>query len=204
MKLEEWMHIKVANSSHSETILEVGAGTINHPIYEKNFSQYDIVEPQEYLYRNSNQLKFINNRYLNLSQIEADKKYDKICSIAVLEHLENLPFDLYQALQHLKPGGRFAAGIPSEGGLLWGLTWRLTTGVAFFLKHRLNYKNLMRYEHVNDDLEIIDILSFLFKDVTIKRFPLPYRHFSWYTFLDCKEVNYVNLNKLKEVYDERD
>ena len=54
-KLEKWMHFQVARR-RSSSILELGAGTLNHVEYEKSTETYDIVEPFSQLYQNSHNL----------------------------------------------------------------------------------------------------------------------------------------------------
>ena len=54
---------------HNEEILEIGAGTLNHLKYEKNYSVYDIVELFKNLYQDSIEIKKLiisMNLYLKL------------------------------------------------------------------------------------------------------------------------------------------
>jgi hypothetical protein len=81
----------------------------------------------------------------------------------------------------LEPGGTFRAGFPSEGGMLWGLAWRSTTGVEYFLKRGLAYGAIMRHEHVNTAQEIIALLGYFYERLEAARFPLPFAHLSFYT-----------------------
>ena len=185
--LESWMHKKTGNVSGSP-ILELGAGTLNHLKYEKSFTAYDIVEPFESLFKEQlRELENIRNIYSNVEQIPEDTYYKRIISIATLEHMTNLPLDLCNAACHLADGGVFQAGIPTEGGLLWGLSWRLTTGVSYKLRTGLSYKNLMRHEHINNAQEILLIIKHFFRVVSVRRFPLPFFHFSFYTYIEAKE-----------------
>ena len=48
--VEKWYHLKASNPKFkSNSILELGAGNLNHLKYEKNFREYDVVEPKNYL-----------------------------------------------------------------------------------------------------------------------------------------------------------
>src|SRR5262245_60525465 len=56
-RLEGWMHRKVAKrQTAGETILEIGAGTLNHVRYERGYKRYDFVEPFAELWQGSDRL----------------------------------------------------------------------------------------------------------------------------------------------------
>lgn len=189
-KLESWMHKKVARSSSSINLnenrtLEIGAGTLNQLPYEDENIEYDVVEPMTALFEDSKFLHRISNIYNDISDIPTSNKYSRITSIAVLEHLENLPIVLQESIKLLRDDGVFACGIPSEGGFLWGLAWRLTTGLEFKIRTGQNYGKLMGYEHLNTAYEIEKLLRHFFKEVRIQRFGLG-RHFSLYSYIECK------------------
>ena len=163
-RLERWMHRQVAAGAGGAT-LELGAGTLNHLPHEPEQGDYDIVE------------------------IPDDTRYRRIISIAVLEHMVDLPRELARAGLLLDEGGAFQAGIPSEGGLAWWLGWRCTTGVSYWLRNRLDYGILMRHEHVNNAAEIVLLIRHFFEDVRIKRFPLPFHQLSFYTYIAARKPN---------------
>jgi len=189
-KLESWMHKKVATAIPLKKLttldtLEIGAGTLNQISYESVNGNYDCIEPMDSLYKNSSNLPHIRNIFSDISEINSAIKYNRIISVAVLEHIENLPQLIKKSIEHMADGGIFACGIPSEGGFLWGMAWRLTTGLEFRLSTGLNYSELMRHEHLNDSLEIEILLKHYFKDVNIQRLGLG-RHLSLYTYIECK------------------
>lgn len=195
-KLESWMHKKVARSNYSInpqkcTTLEIGAGTLNQLPYEAEGIDYDIVEPMTSLFQDSNLLYRVGNIYNNISDIPRSKKYSRIISIAVLEHLENLPLVIKESIRLMRDDGVFACGIPSEGGFLWGLAWRLTTGLEFRIRTGKDYGGLMRYEHLNNAKEIELLLRHFFKDIKVVRFGIS-RHFSLYTYIECRTPNKMN------------
>ena len=74
--LESWCHKEIAKDNFEGNILEIGAGTLNHVKYEKNFNTYDIIEPFEKAYKNSKYLSEISNIFTNYSEI--NNKYKKI------------------------------------------------------------------------------------------------------------------------------
>lgn len=188
MALEGWMHRVAAERAIPGSLLELGAGTLNHVAYESP-RHYDVVEPNRRLWIDSPHLGRVRTVYESVAEIPESIVYDRVLSIAVLEHLEALPEIVARAALRLKPEGRFQAGIPSEGGFLWGAAWRLTTGIAYRLRNRLPYAPLMRYEHLNDAPEILAVLRWFFRKVSVRRFPLPIHHLSFYAYLEAGEAD---------------
>ncbi len=166
-------------------ILDLGAGTLNHLPYEHGFACYDFVEPFEELWRGSELVHRASTCYPALAAVPPGTRYDRVLSIAVLEHLTELPAEVARAALLLAPGGRFQAGIPTEGGLLWGLGWRYGTGIAYRLHTGLDYAPLMRHEHVNSARDILAVTGHFFERLTVARFPLPFVHLSFYTYLEA-------------------
>jgi hypothetical protein len=167
--LEGWMHRRIAAdvraSNRSLSTLEIGAGTLNHLRYETKTSEYDIVEPAHYLFDRSPLLSRVRNVYNDIAEVQPDIRYDRILSIATFEHICNLPEVVASAGLLLKPRGQLRAAIPSEGGLLWTLGWKLTTGWEFKRRHGLDYEVIMRSEHVNTWREVADVLNYFFQRV---------------------------------------
>jgi hypothetical protein len=194
-KIETWMHHQVVNHK-SEDLLELGAGTLNHIKYENPDTVYDIVEPFTELYQNSPRLNQVRDIYCSLEEISQEKKYSRIISIATLEHMTNLPLEIARSAAHMRNNSIFQAGIPSEGGFLWWLGWRCTTGVSYWLRNRLDYGVLMRHEHVNKANEITAIVEYLFENVTIKRFPMPFHFLSLYTYLEATKPHMDRVEQL--------
>jgi SAM-dependent methyltransferase len=186
--LEAWMHRRVAaDSAAGQTVLEIGAGTLNHLRFEAKNGTYDVVEPYTALYDGRPETARVRAFYADIADVPSGNRYDRIKSIATLEHVLDLPRLVAQAAMLLAPNGSFAAGIPSEGGFLWGLAWRSSVGLSFRLRTGLNYGDLMRHEHVNRAAEIEIILRHFFERVRIRRFPTPSRQLSLYTFLHCRQ-----------------
>jgi hypothetical protein len=188
---ESWMHHQIAKNSSPAGILELGAGTLNHIPYEKNYLSYDVIEPFDYDHENTDGqlLKKIRFFYHDLSQIPSQHKYDRIISIAVLEHLEYLPKIIAQCALKLNKDGKFQAGIPCEGEYLWRICSTLSTGILFRLRTGLSYKPLIKYEHINTAEEIIAITRFLYNDVKIKRFPALPKGAGVYSFIEATNPN---------------
>ena len=181
MKLEGWMHRRVAEGVTGSSLLEIGAGNLNHVAYHPNVRVYDAVEPFRELWEDSPYRARVRRIYSDLAEIPEAHRYECIVSIAVLEHLTTLPVILARSGLLLREGGSFRAGFPSEGGLAWGLAWRLTTGLEYRLKRGLDYGALMRHEHVNNAREILSLLGYFYKRVDVSRFPFPFADLSFYT-----------------------
>jgi len=193
--LESWMHRQTAKSNGSTAILELGAGGLNHVKFEKNITHYDVVESLPELCRQSplvSKIRHVYEGYDALIPLINREQYDRVVSIAVLEHLDNLPLTLATSALLLNENGVFQAAIPTEGGLAWALAWRMTTGIAYRLRTGLSYAPLMKHEHINSEREIYSLLKFLYKDVRISRFPIPVKNLSLYTYFECKGVNREN------------
>lgn len=183
--LESWHHKQVAKLKGPKTVLEIGAGSMNHVPYEPDTINYDCIEPFRELYENSPNLHAIRHIYTDIAEIPKEARYQRIFSIAVFEHLEDLPLIVAQSGLLLSSDGVFHGSIPSEGGLLWGLSWRLSTGIAYKLRTGLDYKTVMQHEHINDAKEIIAIIEYFFTNVKIRRFPFPANHLSFYTYIEA-------------------
>ncbi len=181
VRLESWMHRKVAAGVTGGNLLEIGAGNLNHVPYLPEGCTYDAIEPFQELWQDSPHRGSLGHVYADVQEIPASANYDCIFSIAVLEHLRDLPFILARSGLLLRDGGTFRAGFPSEGGLLWGLAWRLTTGIEYRLRRGLDYGAIMRHEHLNTASEILALLRYFYQQVEVLRFPLPLQHLSFYT-----------------------
>ena len=185
--LEKWMHRQIAKEPAGFPLLEIGGGTLNHTRFEGETGDYDVIEPFADLYANSDMKTRISNFYNDIDQVPDDKKYIRIVSSAVLEHVLNLPEVIANSALLLEENGEFRAGIPTEGGLLWYLAWRFGTGLSFRLRHGLSYKVFMENEHVNNAKEIETIIKHFFGEVSVSRYPLPLFHGSFYSFINAKQ-----------------
>jgi hypothetical protein len=184
---ERWMHRQVARDVRGtapKATLELGAGNLNQLPYEPRTDPYDIVEPFRELFESSPQLDRIRNIYSDVSDVPAGNRYDRITSVAVLEHVANLPELVARSGLLLAQGGTFRAGIPSEGTPLWRLGWKMTTAPAFRTRYNLDYAVLMKYEHINTAREIEETLSYFFSNTRVRVFGLA-RSLSLYQFLAC-------------------
>ena len=189
-RVESWQHKQVARDladcrNQRTTTLELGAGTLNQLKYEPDVQSYDIVEPFTDLYKDSPFLVRIRNIYSDISEVPGSHRYDRITSIAVLEHICNLPQIIAKIGLLLAENGTFRVSIPSEGTFLWTLGWKLTTGLEFKLRHGLDYGVLMKHEHVNTAKEIEEVLDYFFEKIKCRVFGLS-KSISLYRFYECR------------------
>lgn len=117
-RFESWMHREVLCKASTPRLLEIGAGTLNHVPYELAVGRYDAIEPFQELYSSQLKASRINRLCGDISEIPLSDRYERIVSIAVLEHIADLPRVVGRAGLLLEKGGMFSAGIPSEGGFL--------------------------------------------------------------------------------------
>jgi hypothetical protein len=187
-RLERWLHRQVAADLRSDlsprTTLEVGAGTLNQLRHEPAVGPYDIVEPFRELYADSRWRQRIRHIYGDIGEVPQDARYDRITSVATFEHICNLPEVIARSGLLLSGRGTLRVSIPSEGTPLWTLAWRLTTGLEFRIRHRLDYGLLLKHEHVNSAREIESLLRYFYREVTRKVLGLS-RGVSVYQFYQC-------------------
>ena len=188
--MEAWLHRQVASDvanlqGSTKVTLELGAGTLNQLQYEPTVHSYDIVEPFTGLYKSSPFLGRVRNIYSDISEVPSSCRYDRITSVATLEHICNLPEVIAQSGLLLAENGVLRASVPSEGTLLWTLGWKLTTGLEFRLRYGLDYGLLMKHEHVNTAKEIEEVLEYFFEEVKCKVFGIS-KSISLYRYYECR------------------
>ena len=187
LHLERWMHKQTVREA-SFPLLEVGAGTLNHVPYEDTHGDYDIVEPRgDLLYQGSSEQSRVGKIFSDISHIPLQGEYERIISIAVLEHVLDLPAVIARSALLLRESGTFCAGIPSEGGLVWRVASRLGTGILFRWRFGLSYRPFIRREHINSAREVVGVVKIFFSHVRLRRFPLPFHHFSLYTMITARQ-----------------
>lgn len=185
--LEGWMHRRIAGDAReSLSTLEIGAGTLNHLRYEPDHAAYDIIEPAHYQFAGSPFLSRVRNIYDDIKDVPPETRYDRIISIATFEHICNLPEVVANSGLLLQPGGALRAAIPTEGGPLWKLGWKLTTGWEFKRRYGLDYEVIMRSEHVNNWKEVASVLNYFFQRVEFSSMGLT-RALSVYQVYICRD-----------------
>ena len=167
--IESWLHLKIPDREISGlNTLELGAGTLNHLIYENvNSKIYDIVEPKKFLYEESKFKNKVAKAHQNFEDTP-ENFYDRIISIAVLEHLEDLPWFLAKSSFKLKSLGYHSHSVPCEGYPTWNISWSASRALPFYLKTGQSYKKIQKHEHINNLDEIFSLINYFYKDVSIK------------------------------------
>jgi hypothetical protein len=190
-RMESWLHRQVANDvtdpqASAMVTLELGAGTLNQLQYEPIVHAYDIIEPFTELYKNSPLLARVRNIYSDISDVPTSNRYNRITSVATLEHVCNLPEVIARSGLLLAENGVLRASVPSEGTLLWTLAWRLTTGLEFKVRYGFDYGLLMKHEHVNTAEEIEHVLAYFFREAKCKLLGLS-KAISLYRYYECRD-----------------
>jgi hypothetical protein len=198
--LESWLHYSIKKIKKDKiNTLEIGAGTLNHLKYEnlKN-NTYDIIEPKKFLFKNNNDLKKINKIYKTIHECK-NNFYDRIISCAVLEHLDDLPNFLVFSSLKMKKSSFQSHSIPCEGYPMWDFSWTLISGFLFRLKTGCSFREVQKYEHLNNFDEILNLIEFFYKKVTIKySYPFYNKYMSFYANITFSNPNSKNIkNYLK-------
>src|SRR6185312_11673568 len=92
-RLERWLHHQVAADVANGTpgaTLEIGAGTLNQLAFEPANPAYDIVEPFAELNQDSPLKGGVRSIYADVAEVPAGSAYDRITSVAALEHICDL------------------------------------------------------------------------------------------------------------------
>ena len=195
---EKWLHLSIKERNLKKKTLELGAGTLNHLKYENLNKVYDIIEPKKFLYKYSNNKKYINNKFSNLNKTK-NLYYDRIISCAVLEHITDLPDYLYVSSFKLKKSGYQQHSIPCEGYPMWDIFWFLFSGILFKLKFGYSFKYIQKHEHVNNFDEIKSLISFFYKKVEVKfSYPFYNKYLSFYANIKFSNPNKKNILMYKK------
>lgn len=195
---ESWLHYSIKGRKDKfQKTLEIGAGSLNHIPYEnikKRNKNYDVIEPQKFLYNKSSNKDYINKFYKNLNHAPQNY-YDRIISCAVLEHLIDLPRFLYLTSYKLNKKGYHSHSIPCEGYPTWDITWFLMSGITFKLRTGENFSDIQKHEHVNNHDEILSLINFFYKEVKVKySYPFFFSpYFSFYANVYFKNPNKKNI-----------
>ncbi|MGO8995347.1 MAG: class I SAM-dependent methyltransferase [Polyangiaceae bacterium] len=157
--------------------LEVGAGLGEHAAWE-DLSGQDYVM-LEYREEWAEQLRA---RHPELTSIHGDIQaqldsaagsFDRVIAIHVLEHLPDLPSALREIFRLLSPGGQFDIVIPCEGGWAYEFARKISSERMFKKHFGMEYKPIIRAEHLNTCPEILEELARLPWRRTVTRyFPL--------------------------------
>jgi ubiquinone/menaquinone biosynthesis C-methylase UbiE len=162
----------------NKTVLEIGPGDLPHVNNWKGRpdSYYIADIREEFLKQSRKKLDdlSITNRSFLLEQPKIplnNGSIDLIIGFYVLEHLNPLKDYLNEFLRILKPDGFLIGGIPTEGGLAWGLG-RYFSSRKYILQHsKFDPDKIICWEHPNLAPDILILLLNSFKPVQINYWP---------------------------------
>jgi SAM-dependent methyltransferase len=150
-------------------VLEIGPGDIPHSGYWVNKPQkYYLVDiRKDFLTQSKIKLSSlsIENLGLELNQPAfpfKDNSIDIIIAFYVLEHLYPLEDYMREFFRILKPQGMLIGGIPTEGGIGWGIG-RYFSSRKYVQKHSvIDYDKIICWEHPNFAAHILKLLNHYF------------------------------------------
>lgn len=166
-----------ATARHGERTLEIGAGLGEHLAAEPDFAKHDYVavelrdEMAASIRRRDARVEVVVSDCQQRMPYENDS-FDRVLAIHVLEHLPDLPSALHEISRLLRPGGRFVAVIPCEGGFAYALARRISAERVFRRRYRMSYRWLVESEHINRPEEIVEECTRYFDLVRRRYFPL--------------------------------
>lgn len=190
--LERFNHsvAKLPHKSGSKT-LEIGAGLGEHLRYERTDQDYHCLEYREELCRTLTDR--IDAARVHRGDIQrrqdqwADKSFDRVIAIHVLEHLPSLPDAIREISRLLKDDGVFDVVLPCEGGVAYWLARKMSAERLFRRRFKMDYGPIIRSEHVNTHAEVIGLLRRFFKVERVRFFP---------TFIPMAAINLVAAYRL--------
>jgi SAM-dependent methyltransferase len=176
--------VKLSLKPGSKT-LEIGAGLGEHAHYENLRDQdYHFLEFRPEFCEEIR--KRFPNSSVSCGNIEerqnyADKMFDRIVAIHVLEHLRHLPNALREIHRILKDDGVFDIVIPCEGGLAHSFGRKISAERLFKREFRMDFTPIRKNEHVSTYQEIRAVLADFFTVERSSFFPslIPIHHLNF-------------------------
>ena len=140
-------------------VLEIGPGNINHIKWWRGKpSQFVMADLSiELLSKSGEKLDKLPVDYAsilvsrdNTGELPfKDATFDMIFTFYALEHLHPFAQHLNGMLRVLKPGGQLIGGIPTEGGIGWGLGRYLTSRRWLLKNTQIDPNKIICWEHPN-------------------------------------------------------
>jgi SAM-dependent methyltransferase len=184
--LQDLGHRWIARHTERGLALEIGAGAGRHWEFRRERESFI---PSEYLAEHftSQMWKACNGRGVRCDATTLpfrDAAFDHVISVYNLEHIEKLQDALREVHRVLKPEGKFAVGLPCEGGLAWNLG-REVIRVGMRKRYPgVNFNKALAFEHVWDYVGVVSEIrkSGLFRIQKRRMFPF---------FVPLKDINLI-------------
>ena len=147
-----------------DRVIEVGAGTGKHLEFVRHrFASYLMTDISE---RHLRQIA-INSPSVRIEVADAaflpyeNSSFDRLISVANLEHLPNPHLVLEEWRRVVRPGGTISISIPTEGGIAWNLGRYLTTR-RYFRRMGLDLDYIIAREHINACYRLVSLIRHYF------------------------------------------
>ena len=182
-RLFHWIHHSAHQRTHDYWLeapagwaADIGCGTGDHFQYFDDLSRVIGID------MSLGSLEVVRRRHPAALLIQADINAlplrDGVLAAAFsiynLEHLFYLEDALAEIARVLSGQGRFYVGLPTEGGLAWGLGRKLSTDRMYSRKYGIDYARVMRIEHCNTARRVIAECRKTFELRRRTYFPLPF------------------------------
>ena len=163
-----WCEKQFGKNIYFNRVLEVGGGTGEHLHHIKHsYSTYHLTDLNSKLLDKARSIWDSNSKIIfeeadTLKLKYPDNYFDRLISMANLEHIPNPHIALKEWKRVVKPGGTISIMIPTEGGIAWNLGRYLTTR-RYFQKKGLSLDYIIAREHINACYRLHALIMFYFE-----------------------------------------
>lgn len=144
---------------HTDKVVEIGCGHGHHPRCDSNDYRRYVGLDIEYKFLCTLRERFPGTRVLDGNAYALpfrDQSSDCVLSVYCFEHLRRLRDCLGEIQRVLKPRGELLVGLLAEGGFLYGIGRTLTSKRYMEHKYEIDYDAIVRWEHWNTCLEVVE------------------------------------------------
>lgn len=153
----------------NDNVLEIGAGHGGHyPFVSSLFDSYLATDISEFnldtlghRFRDESKVSVLKCSAYNISEL--DQQFDRIIACHVLEHMLKPHEVLREMYNCTKPGGYISLLLPSDPGIAWRLSRRVSSIVLN--KQDIPYDYVMAREHVNSINSLVAFIHYYFDNI---------------------------------------